>query len=275
MSPSRSPESHAATSFSVLTAAAEIGNLAAMKRILPFRRRMRTLALASLLVSMSGFHVAEAVDNWPSFRGPGGQGIVDDGSELPTEWGEDKNVAWKIAIDGKAWSTPVIWGDQLWVTNANEGGSNLTAHCFDTNTGKQVRKIKLRSVPAPQYCHPFNSYASPSPVIEEGRVYMTFGAPWTGCVDTDSGEILWERTDLKCNHFRGAGSSPFIHGDLLYLHFRRQRFSVHRRAEQEHWRDRVENRSQHRLSRHRCQWCHRARGRLAQSLLDATHRHHR
>lgn len=145
--------------------------------------------------------------------------MTDDSTVLPTEWSEDKNVAWKIAIDGKAWSTPVIWGDEIWVTNADEGGSVLSALCFDKETGKQIHKTRLRTVAAPQYCHPFNSYGSPSPVIEEGRVYMTFGSAWTGCVDTVSGKVLWERTDFKVNHFRGPGSSLYMHGDKLFLNF--------------------------------------------------------
>lgn len=162
---------------------------------------------------------APAVENWPSFRGPTEQGDTGDGTVLPTKWSESENIAWKTEIKGKAWSSPVIWGDQIWLTNADEGGVKLEAICLDKNTGKVIHKKRVKSNPAPQYCHPFNSYGSPSPVIEDGRVYLSFGAPWTGCLDSKTGEVLWERTDFKCNHFRGPGSSPFIYGDLLILHF--------------------------------------------------------
>ncbi|MFV1994186.1 MAG: PQQ-binding-like beta-propeller repeat protein, partial [Verrucomicrobiales bacterium] len=138
---------------------------------------------------------------------------------LPIEWGEDKNIAWKLAIDGKAWSSPVIWGDRIWLTNATEDGTRLAALCVDKNSGKIIHKKRLLVNPAPQYSHPFNSYASPSPVIEQRRVYMSFGSPWTGCLDSETGEVIWERKDIQCNHFRGAGSSPFIYKDLLILHF--------------------------------------------------------
>ena len=74
-------------------------------------------------------------------------------------------------------------------------------------------------VAAPQFCHPFNSYASPTPAIEEGRVYVTFGSPGTACLDTRTGKVLWERRDFVCNHFRGAGSSPLLYGDKLFMHF--------------------------------------------------------
>src|SRR5262249_41743267 len=59
----------------------------------------------------------------------------------------------------------------------------------------------------------------PTPVIEEGRVYVTFGSPGTACLDTTTGKVFWERRDLECNHFRGAGSSPILHGDLLLMNF--------------------------------------------------------
>ncbi|QQS49389.1 MAG: PQQ-binding-like beta-propeller repeat protein [Acidobacteriota bacterium] len=71
----------------------------------------------------------------------------------------------------------------------------------------------------PQYAHPFNSYASPTPVIEDGRVYITFGSPGTACIDTKSFKVLWQRRDIECNHFRGAGSSPIIFENLLLMHF--------------------------------------------------------
>ena len=77
----------------------------------------------------------------------------------------------------------------------------------------------LFKVADPQFRHPFNSYASPTPVIEPGRIYVTFGSPGTAAIDTRTGKVLWERRDLECNHFRGAGSSPILFGDLLIMHF--------------------------------------------------------
>jgi len=174
--------------------------------------------LTALILSVS-FQITYADSNWPTFRGPKQNGITDEGTKLPTVWGEDKNVSWKVEIKGKAWSSPVIWGDQVWVTNADEGGAMLSVMCFDKKTGKVIHKKRVRVVAAPQYCHPFNSYGSPSPVIEDDRIYVSFGAPWTGCVDTKTGEVIWERKDFKCNHFRGPGSSVFVHGELLYLNF--------------------------------------------------------
>jgi outer membrane protein assembly factor BamB len=70
---------------------------------------------------------------------------------------------------------------------------------------------------SPQFCHPTNSYASCTPVIEEGRIYVHFGSYGTACLDTASGDKIWQRRDLHCNHWRGPGSSPIVHGDKLIV----------------------------------------------------------
>src|SRR5687768_11795691 len=157
-------------------------------------------------------------DHWPQFRGPEGNGHSL-AKGLPTTWSEANNVRWKTAIHGKAWSSPVIWDNQIWVTTAPEDGTQLFAICVDRESGKILRELKLFDVAAPQFCHKFNSYASPTPVLEEGRAYITFGSPGTACLDTKTAKVLWERRDLECNHYRAAGSSPIIYRDLLILSF--------------------------------------------------------
>jgi outer membrane protein assembly factor BamB len=177
--------------------------------------------------------VAIAADNWPEFRGPHGNGHAD-ARGLPLTWSEDENVRWKTAIHDKGWSSPVIWGNQVWVTTATEAGDKCYAVAVDRDTGKVVHDIPLFEVrlaprkagnTPPSIMAPyeewarFNSYASPSPVIEEGRVYVHFGATGTACLETATGKVLWQRTDLECGHHRGAGSSPILHGDLVILTF--------------------------------------------------------
>jgi outer membrane protein assembly factor BamB len=95
----------------------------------------------------------------------------------------------------------------------------LSAVAVDRATGRIVHEIELFTVEHPQYVHPSNSYASPTPVIEPGRVYVTFGSPGTAAIDTATGAVLWTRRDLECNHHRGAASSPILFGDLLIMHF--------------------------------------------------------
>lgn len=159
-----------------------------------------------------------AEDNWPCFRGPSGQG-VSDAKNLPIEVGDKQNVKWKTPIHGKAWSSPVIWKDQVWLSSATADGKELSALCVDKATGKVLVDEVLFNVAEPQFCIPFNSYGSPTPCIEEGRVYITFGSAGTACLDTRDGKVIWERTDLKCNHFRGAGSSPLLWKNRLIMNF--------------------------------------------------------
>jgi outer membrane protein assembly factor BamB len=159
-----------------------------------------------------------ALAQWPQFRGPDGNG-VSTATGLPTTWSETQNVRWKTPIHGRAWSSPVILGRQVWLTTATPDGKQLSALAIDKDTGKIQFDLKLFDVPNPQFAHSFNSYASPTPVIEAGRVYVTFGSPGTAAIDTATGKVVWERRDLECNHFRGAGSSPVIFRNLLLMHF--------------------------------------------------------
>lgn len=175
-------------------------------------------SLAVLCVLSVNTPANAAEQNWPQFRGPSGNGIctVDN---LPVSWSEEKNVKWKTPIHGRGWSSPVIRDRQVWLTTATEDGHELWAVCVDAISGRVIRDQKLFQVEKPQFCHAFNSYASPTPVVESGRLYVTFGSPGTACLDTQTGKVLWERRDFECNHFRGAGSSPIIYKDLLFLNF--------------------------------------------------------
>src|ERR1051326_4333636 len=122
--------------------------------------------------------------NWPEFRGPRGNGTTTS-QHLPLHW-EDKStdgiVKWETPIHGKAWSSPVIWGERIWLTTATEDGHELFVVCVSKNTGGILQDQKLFEVAKPQYCIPFNSYASPTPATEEGRVYITFGAAGTAAL---------------------------------------------------------------------------------------------
>jgi outer membrane protein assembly factor BamB len=174
------------------------------------------LLLGAALVTAAS---ARVHGDWPQHRGPHGTGMVDNGAHLPLTWSEEKNVRWKTAIHGRAWSSPVVLDGQVWVTTADQKGHELSALAVDLETGRILHDLKLFHVETPQYAHPFNSYASPTPVMEPGRVYVTFGSPGTAAIDTKTGKVLWERRDLEANHFRGAGSSPIIFRDLLIMHY--------------------------------------------------------
>lgn len=173
------------------------------------------LALLSLVSAAS---LLAADKNWPEFRGPRGDG-VSTATRLPLNWSEHRNVAWKTAIHDKGWSSPVIHGDQVWVTTATDDGGRLYAVCLDRASGRVIHDVLVFEAEQPALWKRYNSYASPTPAIEKGRLYVSFGEAGTACLDTRTGKKLWERRDLKCNHFRGAGSSPILHGGVLYLNF--------------------------------------------------------
>jgi outer membrane protein assembly factor BamB len=156
--------------------------------------------------------------NWPQFRGPRGDG-TSLSTGLPLRWSETEHVRWGVPVHGRAWSSPVIWDGRVWLTTATEDGRELWVVGLDAATGAVVHDRRLFEVERPQAAHKFNTYASPTPVIEAGRVYVTFGSPGTACLDSATGEVIWERRDLECNHFRGAGSSPILHEGLFLLNY--------------------------------------------------------
>ncbi len=159
-----------------------------------------------------------AGENWPQFRGPAGNGHAE-ATGTPIRWSETEHIVWKTPIHGRGWSSPVVWDQQIWLTTAHEGGTQLYAMCLDLQSGKVLRDDKLFDVAQPQDIHLTNSHASPTPVIEEGHVYVHFGSYGTACLETDGGHVIWQRRDLPCNHWRGPGSSPILFEDLLIVHF--------------------------------------------------------
>jgi outer membrane protein assembly factor BamB len=193
----------------------------------------------ALAVAAAGLALTPATpsDRWPGFRGPTADGISD-AKNPPTVWSEKKNVVWKTPVHGKGWASPVVADGQVWVTTADEERTNekvkvpttggakgpvkkvtFFAVCTNLATGKVVHDVKLAEEADPAFCHDFNSYASPTPAIDGGKVYAHFGSHGTWCLDAASGKVVWERRDLKCDHFRGAGSSPLVYGDWVFLIF--------------------------------------------------------
>jgi outer membrane protein assembly factor BamB len=160
---------------------------------------------------------AACADDWPEFRGPTGQGHVRGG--LPTEWGPEKNVAWKQDIPGEGWSSPVVCAGRVYLTVAVPGptGYSLRALCLDAKDGKILwDKEALHegsNSPKPQAK---NSHASPTPIVDgkEKRLYVHFGHEGTACLDLD-GEVVWRQTELRYLPVHGNGGSPILVDDLL------------------------------------------------------------
>lgn len=205
-----------------------------------WRRRLLWLS-CSLVVAFVSSADAPAAENWPQFRGPTGQGhSVAQG--LPLHWSETENVAWKTLIPDQGWSSPVIFGSQIWLTSAHAStaeqtsrerrlrgstnsqplavADNLTMYaiCVDKRSGQRQHTIQLMTEPAPDPIHTLNTYASPTPVVEQGSVYCHFGANGTAAVDTETGKVLWTNQQLRVAHENGAGSTPVLCGDYLVFH---------------------------------------------------------
>jgi outer membrane protein assembly factor BamB len=161
---------------------------------------------------------AQADENWPNFHGPTNDNHSD-AKDLPLIWSETENVVWKTPIHDSGWSSPVIWQNQIWLTTATDDGRQSFALCIDRQSGRVIHDLKLFENGHPEDTRQYNSFASPTPVIEEGRVYVHYGSYGTACLDTNTAQVLWTRRDLPCLHWRGPGSSPILFENLLIVHF--------------------------------------------------------
>jgi len=156
-------------------------------------------------------------DNWTHFRGSGMDGYANV-EKAPLHWSETENIVWKIPVKGLGWSSPVVFGDQVWLTSAEEDGTAFYVFCYDLETGKVVNEQTVFTSDEPQQIHSTNSYATPTPCIEEGRVYVHYGTFGTACINTKDFNVVWKREDLKCDHMQGPASSPILYKDKLIVH---------------------------------------------------------
>ena len=151
-----------------------------------------------------------AAEDWPQFRGPEGDGHSRE-TRLPLEWSESKNIAWKTAIPGSGWSSPSVAQSKVWLTA--EVASALHAISLDPKTGKILKDITVFPASDLGKQHAKNTHASPTPVLENGRVYVHFGSHGTAALSSD-GEVLWKvKMDYEPMH--GTGGSPVLYKDLL------------------------------------------------------------
>jgi outer membrane protein assembly factor BamB len=194
-----------------------------------------SVLLASVPAFLVGVSALTAADDpaldWPGFRGPSGSGLALQ-AQLPLVWSETNNVAWKVAVTGRGRSSPVVLGDRIWLTTAVERGVvrkyigsddmqtaehvSLRAVCLDRESGKTLWEVTLFDVANPDPVHWLNSWATPTPVAEPGRVYCDFGTHGTVCLDAATGKVLWQQ-QLRLDHQVGPGSSPVLWRDRLIL----------------------------------------------------------
>lgn len=167
------------------------------------------------LVALGCLATSARADSWPEFRGPTGDGHAA-AARVPLLWSATSKIRWKIPVDGKAWSTPVVEGDRIFVTTGVVTGEklHLEAHAFRLADGKEIWKQVVFAKPAGSI-HTKNSHASPTPIIADGRLYLHFGHEGTAALDATDGKILWTQTGLTYAPVHGNGGSPVLHRDGL------------------------------------------------------------
>jgi outer membrane protein assembly factor BamB len=162
-------------------------------------------------------HVNYQDQNWTHFRGSDLNGIAQN-ENIPLKW-DDSVIKWKTAIHDNGYSSPVVYDNQIWVTTAKPDGTELYAVCADYQTGKIIHDIKVFTPVEVDRKNSINTYATPTPCIEKGFVYVHYGSLGTACINTVNGSIVWKSSEFKSQNVHGPASSPIIYKNLLILHY--------------------------------------------------------
>jgi outer membrane protein assembly factor BamB len=195
---------------------------------------------ASLLLALTLAVPTEAGKDarWPEFRGGAASGVVED-NNLPDTWSTTKNVVWKTEIPGIGWSSPVVWGDRIYVTTVRREGKgeapkkglyfggergkpkdvhHWLVYCLDWQSGKVLWEREVHKGVPETGLHVKNSYASETPVTDGERVYAYFGNVGLFCLDRDGKEVWHQKWDVVPTAFGwGTAASPTLYKDRLYL----------------------------------------------------------
>jgi outer membrane protein assembly factor BamB len=175
--------------------------------------RWQLTILCLLVVLASGGLRAE---DWPQFRGPTGQGHSSERG-LPLDWAESHNLRWKRPVPGRGWSSPVVSAGRVWLTTAvsERGGASLRVIAFDVGSGREIVNVEVFHIGRADLLNFKNSHASPTPIVDNDRVYVHFGAEGTAALTT-AGDVVW-KTRLAYQSQHGNGGSPVLYGGLLIV----------------------------------------------------------
>jgi len=168
----------------------------------------------AFLTTVALLAVSASATNWPNWRGPSGTGVCLE-TDLPLHWSTNENVRWRVPLPERGNSTPVIWGDRVFVTQAIEKEGRRTLICFDKKTGKRLWKADV-TYNEKEPTHSTNPYCSASPVTDGERVIASFGSAGLYAYDL-AGKELWHRDLGKQHHIWGNAASPVIFRDLCIL----------------------------------------------------------
>lgn len=204
---------------------------------------MKTIPQFILIAGLTGATIAsakEAHNHWPQWRGPLANGVSPTANP-PLEWSETNNIRWKVSLPGSGSSTPIIWGDRVFVLTAiksastteptpgNRGGSQdetpkdnyqFVTLCLDRRSGQTIwQRTSVEAVPHEGH-HRDHGYASASPVTDGEFVYAYFGSRGLYCYDV-AGQLKWSKDlgDMRTRNAFGEGSSPTLHEDLIIVNW--------------------------------------------------------
>jgi len=178
------------------------------------------LRSACILASLIGLPLSAPAADWWQFGGPAGDGHAGK-ANLPTEWSPEKNIAWRRAVAGLGWSSPVIVNGKMYVTTAVPQGEaakdakpdhSLRTLCIDAKSGSvmwDVEVFRQEGKTAPNI-HGKNSHASPTPVVEGDKVYVHFGHQGTACLNAKDGSTVWTNRELAYKPVHGNGGSLLL-----------------------------------------------------------------
>lgn len=176
------------------------------------------ISRALLIAALLGQALAASADHWPGWRGPTMDGHSRE-RNLPLKWSATENVRWKAPLPGPGMSSPIVWGDRVFLTQSlDRDGHKRAVLCFDRKNG---RRLWQRVTDYPEKESTYSGephYCSASPITDGERVVAWFGSAGVVCYDF-AGRLLWRRDLGKCEQVWGNASSPILYRDLVLLNF--------------------------------------------------------
>ncbi len=157
----------------------------------------------------------EAARYWPRWRGPSGQGLVE-GAGYPDEWSGTKNILWRVAVPGSGNSSPIVFGDRIFLTTARDSGRKLSLLSFRRTDGELFWETAI-DAEAAEHVHHKNGHASATPVTDGQRIFASFGSQGLAAFDVD-GEILWHRKLGALSNYHGSAGSPILYRGSVILY---------------------------------------------------------
>lgn len=169
---------------------------------------------AGLLLVLAAAGCAGGGGDWPRWRGPDGNGVSAE-SPLPLTWSATEHVAWRVAVPGEGASSPIVWGDDVFLTSSLDDGTRRLLHCFDRLSGRPRWQRELRD-PNPEATSALTGHAAATPATDGRRVVVFMGNAGAAAFDLD-GERLWHWSPGPFESELGFASSPILYRDLAIL----------------------------------------------------------